>query len=281
MAIPKPSDQDRSRRAWREARELLAQHRRSLARGPRADAGQPPGRAGAAGEHQVPHRRRHRQAQHHLLMPLALAAGLATLVQAVASYANCPGGERGRPAGHHGHAPAGPGPILRLPIRYFDSTKSGVVIARVMNDAEGIRNLVGTGLIQLAGGVLTAIMALAVLFWLNWKLTLAILVFLAPSAWPWPWPSTGCAPCSAGAASITADITGRLAEAVAGPHPQGLRGRGPGIGDLRAEGADGCSATSPAPSPAPAPSPPSPPPSWGPSACSSWSWAAGPSSPAP
>ena len=43
--------------------------------------------------------------------------------------------------------------VLRLPISYFDSTKTGVLISRIMSDAEGVRNLVGTGLIQLLGSV--------------------------------------------------------------------------------------------------------------------------------
>ena len=47
--------------------------------------------------------------------------------------------------------------IMRLPVRYFDTTQTGVLISRVMNDAEGIRNLVGTGLVQLVGSIVTAI----------------------------------------------------------------------------------------------------------------------------
>ena len=50
--------------------------------------------------------------------------------------------------------------------------KTGVLISRIMTDAEGIRNLVGTGLVQLVGGIVTAILALGVLFYLNWQLTL-------------------------------------------------------------------------------------------------------------
>ena len=68
--------------------------------------------------------------------------------------------------------------VLRLPVSYFDSTKSGVLITRVMTDAEGIRNLIGTGLIQLTGGFLTAIIALGVLFYLNWHLTATTIVAL-------------------------------------------------------------------------------------------------------
>ena len=54
--------------------------------------------------------------------------------------------------------------IMRLPVRYFDSTQTGVLISRIMTDAEGIRNLVGTGLVQLVGGLVTAVIALGVLF---------------------------------------------------------------------------------------------------------------------
>ena len=59
--------------------------------------------------------------------------------------------------------------VARLPVRYFDSTQSGVLVSRVMNDAEGIRNLVGTGLVQLVGSFVTAFAALAYLFYLNWR----------------------------------------------------------------------------------------------------------------
>ena len=61
--------------------------------------------------------------------------------------------------------------VTRLPVRYFDSTKTGVLISRVMTDAEGIRNLVGTGLVQLTGTMVTAVVSFVILFYLNWRLT--------------------------------------------------------------------------------------------------------------
>ena len=54
--------------------------------------------------------------------------------------------------------------MMRLPVRYFDSTQTGVLMSRIMSDAEGIRNLVGTGLVQLVGGLVTAVISLGVLF---------------------------------------------------------------------------------------------------------------------
>ena len=49
--------------------------------------------------------------------------------------------------------------VMRLPIRYFDTTKSGILISRIMTDPEGIRNLVGTGVVQLTGSIFTAVIA--------------------------------------------------------------------------------------------------------------------------
>src|SRR5437764_11441680 len=117
-----------------------------------------------------------------LLMPLAGAAGLATLVQASTGFANSQivsvaaqraiTEMRKRVQDH----------VMRLPISYFDSTKNGVLISRVMSDAEGILNIVGTGLIQLVGSLISAVLALGILFWLNWKLTAVMIIVLAAFA---------------------------------------------------------------------------------------------------
>src|SRR5688500_11285 len=69
--------------------------------------------------------------------------------------------------------------VMRLPVRYFDKTQTGVLLARVMNDAEGIRNLVGTGLVQLTGSVVTAVFALGFLLYYNWHLTVITILVLA------------------------------------------------------------------------------------------------------
>ena len=106
------------------------------------------------------------------------AVGAATLVDAVTSFANSQilgvAAQRAitdmrKEVEAH---------VMRLPIRYFDSTKSGILISRIMTDAEGIRNLVGTGLVQLTGSILTAVMALVILFYLNWRLTAVTIVIL-------------------------------------------------------------------------------------------------------
>jgi ABC-type multidrug transport system fused ATPase/permease subunit len=150
------------------------------------------------------------------LLPLALAAGAATLVQAVTSYMlsqvvgiaaqRAITEMRKRVQAH----------VLRLPTTFFDSTKSGVLISRIMTDAEGVRNLVGTGLIQLTGGLLSAAIAMGVLFYLNWKLTTIILVFLAIFGGSMALAFAKLRPLFRERGQINAEVTGRLAETLGG-----------------------------------------------------------------
>jgi len=104
--------------------------------------------------------------RHDLLLTLALAGGAATIVQAITSFAlsQVLGVAAQRAITEMRKQVMEQ--VMRLPIRYFDSMKSGKLIARVLNDAEGIRNLVGTGVVQLVGGVVSAFIALGVLFYL-------------------------------------------------------------------------------------------------------------------
>lgn len=66
--------------------------------------------------------------------------------------------------------------LLLLPIRFFDNNKSGALVSRVMNDVEGVRNLVGTGLVQLVGGLLSAVICLVLLIRISPMMTLYVLV---------------------------------------------------------------------------------------------------------
>ncbi len=106
--------------------------------------------------------------------------------------------------------------VERLPVRYFDSTQTGVLISRIMSDAEGVRNLVGNGLVQLVGGSLTAILALGVLFWLNWQLTLYILIVLVAFGTAMSYAFSSLRPLFRERGRINAEVTGRLAESLGG-----------------------------------------------------------------
>jgi subfamily B ATP-binding cassette protein MsbA len=108
------------------------------------------------------------------------------------------------------------GHLIRLPVRYFDSTKSGVLVSRVMSDPEGIRNLIGTGLIQLTGGILSAIAAMAVLIYLNWRLTLAAVIPLVVFGAGLSIAFKRLRPIFRERSVIQAEVTGRLTETLGG-----------------------------------------------------------------
>lgn len=69
--------------------------------------------------------------------------------------------------------------ILRLPIRFFDNNKSGALVSRIMTDVEGVRNLIGTGLVQLVGGLLSSVICLVILIRISPLVTLFVLVPVA------------------------------------------------------------------------------------------------------
>ena len=106
--------------------------------------------------------------------------------------------------------------IERLPVSYFDSTQSGQLISRIMNDAEGIRNLVGTGLVQLAGSIVTALISICVLFYLNWRLTSVTIVVLAVFGGMLAFAFKKLRPIFRERNQINAEVTGRLTESLGG-----------------------------------------------------------------
>ena len=106
--------------------------------------------------------------------------------------------------------------VLRLPVAYFDSTKTGVLISRIMTDPEGIRNLVGTGLVQLIGGLLTAVIAFAILLSLNLRLTLATVGLLIAFAASMSIAFKRLRPIFRKRGEINAEVTGRLNETLGG-----------------------------------------------------------------
>jgi ABC-type multidrug transport system fused ATPase/permease subunit len=154
--------------------------------------------------------------QVHLLVPLAAAVGVAAVVQGSTSFAlsQVLGVMAQRAITDMRKAVMAH--VSRLPVRYFDSTKTGILISRIMQDAEGIRNLVGTGLVRLTGGFVTAGIALTVLFVLNWKLTLIILVILGTFAAAMTIAFKRLRPIFRERSKIQAEVTGRLTESLGG-----------------------------------------------------------------
>jgi ABC-type multidrug transport system fused ATPase/permease subunit len=106
--------------------------------------------------------------------------------------------------------------VQRLPIAYFDSTKTGALVSRVMNDAEGIRNLVGTGLVQLFGGVLTATVVIGILFHFSARLASIILAMVVVFMVILYYAFNTVRPIFKKRSELNATITGRLNENFSG-----------------------------------------------------------------
>ena len=106
--------------------------------------------------------------------------------------------------------------LLTLPVSFFDNNKSGVLVSRVMIDVEGVRNLVGTGLVQLIGGSISALISLIILININAKMTLFVLVpvsifaLIALKAFGYIRPIFRVR------GKINAEVTGRLTETLNG-----------------------------------------------------------------
>ena len=122
---------------------------------------------------------KHRQ---DLLLPLVGAVAAATLIQGICSYSltqllskegqRLIAELRRRVQAHVG----------KLSLSYYDSTKTGVLVSRIMSDVEGVRNLIGTGLVEFCGGIFTAVLALAILLKMNALMTVIALGFLLISS---------------------------------------------------------------------------------------------------
>ena len=106
--------------------------------------------------------------------------------------------------------------VLSLPISFFDNTKSGALVSRIMRDVEGVRNLIGTGLVQLVGGTITAVISLVLLININPLMTLFVLLpvaifgFIALKAFKY------IRPIFRDRGKISAEVQGRLTETLAG-----------------------------------------------------------------
>jgi ABC-type multidrug transport system fused ATPase/permease subunit len=106
--------------------------------------------------------------------------------------------------------------VLSLPISFFDNTKSGALVSRIMSDVEGVRNLIGTGLVQLVGGSFTAIVSLIILIKLNPWMTLFVFVPLSIFGYIALRAFKYIRPIFRNRGKINAEVKGRLTETLAG-----------------------------------------------------------------
>jgi ABC-type multidrug transport system fused ATPase/permease subunit len=152
----------------------------------------------------------------HLLKPLVLGVLLATVIQGVTSFSltqllskaaqRLIAELRQKVQAHIG----------RLSISFHDSTKSGVLVSRIMTDVEGVRNLIGTGLVDLTGGLLTAAIALVVLFRISALMTVLAFGFLLCFGLALKKAFQTIRPIFRDRGKINAEVTGRLSESLGG-----------------------------------------------------------------
>ena len=154
--------------------------------------------------------------QVRLLTPLVLAVLAATIIQGVTSFTLTQllskEGQRliaqlRRRVQEH---------VGRLPVAYYDANKAGVLVSRIMTDVEGVRNLIGTGLVEFLGGVLTALLSLIILLRTSALLTSTSLLFIAAFSLVLNKAFTRIRPIFRERGKITAEVTGRLTESLAG-----------------------------------------------------------------
>ena len=154
--------------------------------------------------------------KHDMLAPIVGGVLLATFIQAVTSYtltqllskaAQRLIAEMRQKVQVH---------ISHLPVQYYDSTKSGVLVSRIMNDVEGIRNLIGTGLVEFTGGLLTATISVVILFRISAVMTGVVVFFLLAFTFVLQRAFSSIRPIFRERGVITADVTGRLTESLGG-----------------------------------------------------------------
>ena len=154
--------------------------------------------------------------QVQLLLPLILVVLAATVVQGITSYSltqllsvaaqKLIAELRQKVQAHIG----------RLPVSYFDANRSGTLVSRIMSDVEGIRNLIGTGLVEFAGGILTAIISFVILMTISARMTVIALVLVLSFGYFLQRALSKIRPIFKERGKITAEVTGRLTEFLGG-----------------------------------------------------------------
>ena len=154
--------------------------------------------------------------EHNLLLPLVLAVVTATVIQGLTSYSltqllsksswRMISEMREKVQAH----------IDRLQISYYDANKTGVLVSRIMSDVEGVRNLIGTGLIEFVGGIMTALFALVVLLRISVLMTAVAAAVLVIFGFALNQAFKTIRPIFRARPKINAEVTGRLTESLSG-----------------------------------------------------------------
>ncbi len=156
--------------------------------------------------------------QHHarLLVPLVAIVFAATAVQATTSYALTQLLSKAAQRMITELREQVQQHIGRLPVSFYDSNRTGVLVSRIMTDVEGIRNLVGTGIIEFTGGIVTAVVAFVILVRASASMTLVLFVVLLAFVFVLQKAFKTIRPIFRERGKINAEVTGRLTESLGG-----------------------------------------------------------------
>ena len=156
------------------------------------------------------------QKQIRLLTPIVLAVLAATVIQGLTSFTltqllsksaqRMIADMRRRVQAHIG----------RLPVAFYDANKTGALVSRIMSDVEGIRNLIGTGLVEFAGSIMTAVLALVVLLRISTLMTVVAAAILLTFGFGLNKAFATLRPIFRARPKINAEVTGRLTETLGG-----------------------------------------------------------------
>lgn len=150
------------------------------------------------------------------LLPLVVAVFVATLIQAITSFSNTQLlskaaqrmiAELRQQVQQH---------VGRLSVSFYDANRTGVLVSRIMNDVEGVRNLIGTGLVEFVGGLMTAAMAFIFLLHRSPRMTLIIFSVIGVFVFFLRYAFKTIRPIFRERAKITGEVTGRLTESLGG-----------------------------------------------------------------
>ena len=157
-----------------------------------------------------------RQHQGGRLMPLVIAVFVATFIQAITSFSNTQLlskaaqrmiAELRQQVQRH---------VGRLAVSFYDENRTGLLVSRIMSDVEGVRNLIGTGLVEFVGGLLTAVMAFVFLMHRSPRMTLIVFAVIGVFVFILQYAFKTIRPIFRERAKITGEVTGRLTESLGG-----------------------------------------------------------------
>jgi ABC-type multidrug transport system fused ATPase/permease subunit len=154
--------------------------------------------------------------QVHLLLPLVLAVVAATIIQGITSFTLTQLLSKSAQRMITDLRKQVQAHIGRLPVTFYDSNKTGALVSRIMSDVEGVRNLIGTGLVEFVGGVMTAVLALIYLLFVNTTMTLIAFTILLVFGVALNKAFSTIRPIFRARPKINAEVTGRLTESLGG-----------------------------------------------------------------